>query len=270
MTLLLSRVLDDIPPLDVDDATAGRIVDSFRHTACVADNFLQSMCPCRTLTDALAKLDKVETYVIETTDRIASSMARLTSSSTVMSGRLEEQELLSSRLASNMKEHSAHTSNLMEFEKAQRQQMDDHWKRLKEIENVVKRTDATVHTTDEAITETAQQNKRLTAQLTGVRANAENTANIARSDIMDLRACLIPELRDASAFLLTEVKTLQGKLSTLSLATASSIPPPAPPTNPTLEAADATTQVTPPPPHALGISFPPPDTSPQFNSLTGY
>jgi hypothetical protein len=118
MTPLLSRVLDDIPPLGVDDATAGRIMDSFCHTARVADDVLQSMRPRRTLADALAKLDKVETYVIETTDWIASSMARLTSSNTVMSGRLEEQELLSSRLAFNMKKHSAHISNLMEFEKA--------------------------------------------------------------------------------------------------------------------------------------------------------
>ncbi len=86
MTPLLSRVLNDIPPPDVDDATAGRIVDSFRHTACVADNVLQSMRPRRTLADALAKLDKVEAYVIETTDWIASSMARLTSSNNMMSG----------------------------------------------------------------------------------------------------------------------------------------------------------------------------------------
>jgi hypothetical protein len=108
MTPLLSRVLDDIPPPDLDNATAGRIVDSFRHTASVSDNVLPSMRPWRTLADALAKLDKVEKYVIETTDWIASSMARLTSSNTVMSGRLEEQELLSSHMASNMKEHSAH------------------------------------------------------------------------------------------------------------------------------------------------------------------
>ena len=152
---------------------------------------------------------------------------------------------------------------MMEFEKARHQQIDDHWKRLEEIENVVKRTDATIHTTNEAIAETARQNERLTAQLTGVWANAENAANTARSDITtDLRARLIPGLCDAAASLLTEVKTLQGKLSTLSLATAGSIPPPAPPTTPTLEAADATAQVTSPPPRAPGISFPPPDMSP--------
>ncbi len=131
---------------------------------------------------------------------------------------------------------------------------------------MVKQMDAPIHTTNKAIAETARQNEPLTAQLTGVWANVENAANIVRSDIMDLRACLIPELHNASASLLTEVRTLQGKLSTLSSATAGSIPPPAPPTNPTFEAADATTQVTPPLPHAPGVSFPPPDTSPRFNS----
>jgi hypothetical protein len=41
--------------------------------------------------------------------------------------------------------------------------MDDHWKRLKEIENVVKWMDATIHTTNEAIVENARQNECLTA-----------------------------------------------------------------------------------------------------------
>jgi hypothetical protein len=129
---LLSRVLNDIPPPAVDDATTERIVDSLRYTASVADDALQNVRPGRTLADALAKLDEVETYVIATTDRIDSSMARLTSSNNVMSGWLDEQDQLSRRLASNIEEHTAHITNLMEFEKARRQQMDDHWKRLEE------------------------------------------------------------------------------------------------------------------------------------------
>ncbi len=129
---MLSRVLNDIPPPAVDDATTERIVDSLRYTASVADDALQNVRPGRTLADALAKLDEVETYVIATTDRIDSSMARLTSSNNVMSGWLDEQDQLSRRLASNIEEHTAHITNLMEFEKARRQQMDDHWKRLEE------------------------------------------------------------------------------------------------------------------------------------------
>ena len=107
-TPLLSRVLDAISPPDVDNATTERIVDSLCYTARVADNALQNVCPQRTLADALAKLDKVENYVIETTDRIVSSMARLTLSNNMMSGWLDEQNLLSRQLASNIEEHTAH------------------------------------------------------------------------------------------------------------------------------------------------------------------
>ncbi len=173
------RVVDGIPPPDVDNATTERIVDSLSYTARVADEALQNVHPRRTLANALAKLDEVETYVIATTDWIVSSMARLTLSNNAMSGRLDEQDLLSRRLASNIEEHTVHITNLMEFEKARRQQMDDHWKRLEEIEEMVKRTDATIHTTNDAIAETACQNKRLTAQLKGIRANAETAATVA-------------------------------------------------------------------------------------------
>ncbi len=88
-TPLLSRVLDEIPPPDGDDATTERIVAALQHTAREADNIIQSVLPRRTLADALAKLDEVESYLIASTDWIASSMARLMSSNNEMSGRLD-------------------------------------------------------------------------------------------------------------------------------------------------------------------------------------
>jgi hypothetical protein len=163
----------------------------------------------------------------------------------------------------------------MEFEKARHQQMDDHWKRLEEIEQMVKRTDATIHKTNDAIVETARQNKRLTAQLTGVRANAKTAATTARSNIMDLRARLIPELREASASLLNEVTSLQATLSMLNSNHTIGINPPGPPipstgnTVPipsTGNTVDIKTHDTPPTPCALGVSIPPTDVSPHFNS----
>ncbi len=241
----------------------------------MADNALQNVCPQRTLADALAKLDKVETYVIATTDWIVSSMARLISSNNVMSGWLDEQNLLSRRLASKIEEHTVHITNLMEFEKAQRQQMDDHWKRLEEIEEMVKRTDATIHSANDAIAETARQNERLTAQLTGVRANAKTAATTARSDIMDLLACLIPELREALASLLNEVPSPQAILSMLNSKNTIGINPPGPPvpstgnTVPipsTGDTVDNKMHDTPPPPRASGVSIPPTDASQCFYS----
>ncbi len=83
---------------------------------------------------------------------------------------------------------------------------------------MMKKMDASITITNEAIAESVQQNKRLTAQLTGVRANAKTAANTVRLDVLDLRAHLTPELCVASASLFTEVKSLQGALSVLSTA----------------------------------------------------
>jgi hypothetical protein len=69
----------------------------------------------------------------------------------------------------------------------------------RKIEEMVKRIDATIHTTNDAIAESARQNEHLTAQLTGIRANAKTAATTSLSDIFDLRAHLIMELCDASA-----------------------------------------------------------------------
>jgi hypothetical protein len=95
--------------------------------------------------------------------------------------------------------------------------MDDHWKRLEDIELVMKQTEENITTTNKAIAATIRQNDRLTAQLTGVWANAKTAANNARSDIIDLGECLIPELCNTSSSLFTEVKSLQDMLFVLGM-----------------------------------------------------
>jgi hypothetical protein len=103
----------------------------------------------------------------------------------------------------------------MEYEKAQCQQMDNHWNCLEDIELVLERMDKNITTTNKAIAATVRQNDRLTAQITGIRANAESAATNAKMDITNLRARLIPELQEASTSLFTKVKSLQGTLSVL-------------------------------------------------------
>ena len=281
-TPLLSRVLAESPPPDVDanDTTAGRIVSALRQTAREADAIVLSTPPRRTLADALARLDEVESYVIESTERIATSMVRLTSTTNEMTGRLNAQDIIAQRLTSEMQAHSVHITHLMEFEQARRRQMDDHWQRLDDIEAVVKKTDAAIHGTNEAIMESARQNERLTAQLTGIRANAENAATAARTDITDLRARLIPDLRDATATLIDEIKTLHGHISSLDSSTlsrdAANLTASTAPGN--IAPPPATSNVTPmsPPPHAdvstpnAGLptqaTSPPPRGSPRFET----
>jgi hypothetical protein len=59
------------------------------------------------------------------------------------------------------------------------------------------------------------QNDCLTTQITGICVSTNLAATIARSDIANLRACLIPELRGALASLFIDMKSLQGRLLTL-------------------------------------------------------
>ncbi len=115
----------------------------------------------------------------------------------------------------------------------------------------------------------------MTAQLTRVWANAKTAATTARSDITDLRAHLIPELCKASASLLNEVTSLQATLSTLNSNHTIGINPPGPlipltgdtvPIPLTGDTVDIKTHDTPPTPRASGVSIPPTDASPRFNS----
>ncbi len=194
----IEQVLVNIPPPDItDSAFADRIVDTFHQTAPMADDTIQVVHP-HTLADALAHLAQMESFVVDSTAMIDASITRisntLTETTQVITDQLVDQEKVSNRLTSHMEKHAKQLSNLMEYEKARRQQMDDHWKRLKDIESVLERTDKNITTMNKAIAATVRQNDRLTAQITGIRANAESAAANAKTDITNLRVRLIPEL----------------------------------------------------------------------------
>jgi hypothetical protein len=112
--------------------------------------------------------------------------------------------------------------------------MDDHWKRMETLESIIKKT-------DDYITAMVQQNLRLTAQMTGLCSTTETAATSACNDINNLRAHLIPNLRDVSNLLLTEVQALQGCLSTLGTvlptSTVARVPTPTAPAVPSLTSA---------------------------------
>ncbi len=194
----------------------------------MADDTLKVTRP-RTLADALAQLEQMESFVMESTTMVTDSVTKLgsllcdlhthnelmTETTRVIMTCLNDQEKVSSKLTSCMEEHADQLSNLMELKKACHKQMDDHWKCLEDIQSVMKWTDENIATTNEAIAATIHQNDRLTAQITGGCTNAETAANNARSDITDLRTCLLPDLHDASSTLFTEVKRLQETLSIL-------------------------------------------------------
>jgi hypothetical protein len=86
--------------------------------------------------------------------------------------------------------------------------MDDHWKRMETLKSIMKKT-------NESITATVQQNLQMTAQMTSLHSTTEMAATSTRNDINDLRARLIPDLRNTSTLLLKEVQALHGRLSTL-------------------------------------------------------
>jgi hypothetical protein len=263
----LQQVLNNIPPPDVNDGIfAERIVDSFHQTARMVDDTLKVARP-RTLADAFAQLKQMESFVMESTATVTDSVTKLGSflrdlhaynkmmketTIRVIMTCLGDQEKVSGKLTSHMKKHVDQLSNLMELEKACHKQMDNHWKRLEDIESLMKRTDKNIATTNEAIAATIHQNDRLTAQITGVCANAETAATNARSDITDLRARLLLDLRNALSTLFTEMKTLQDTLLILGMTLDNhlkSVPlPPETATMPIIEkdSTNATTSTNPP------------------------
>jgi hypothetical protein len=139
----------------------------------------------------------------------------MTETTKAITTHLDHQESVLDQLTTAMEAHLEQLNNLMELEKARHKQTSNHWKRLEDIKLVIKQMEENITTTNKAIEATICQNDQLTAQLTGVWANAKTVANNARSDIMDLRACLTPELCDALSSLFTEVKSLQDTLSVL-------------------------------------------------------
>ncbi len=133
-------------------------MDTFHQTARTANNIINAVHP-QTLADALAQLNQLETFILDSSASVGASITRLgtslkdlggsinsllahnkhmTETTKAITTHLDHQELVSDQLMTAMEAHLEQLNNLMELEKARHKQMDDHWKRLKDIELVMK------------------------------------------------------------------------------------------------------------------------------------
>ena len=107
-----------------------------------------------------------------------------------------------SALSVRMVEHQMHLENLLGFEEARRQQMDDHVKQMNELAAFIAevKSNATVQT------------QRVSAQLDGLRATMDKHNTTTTTDIIDLRGRIVPELRDHTNTIAATVQSLENRL----------------------------------------------------------
>jgi hypothetical protein len=213
-TLSLRHVLLETTPPNIIDNSAARTIATIHQHAGVADSTFNAQ-QLETLLDALAKLAAVEASVITMSMLMCTSLKNirknirgLAAKSQALTICMEEQAATSKSLTDCIDKHAKQLSNLLELKKACYMQTDKHWQHLDSIMMVIKCTDA-------SIAATVKQNKHLTAQMAGLCTTAETAATSACQDINNLRACLIPDLCDASTSLLKEMTSLHGQLTSL-------------------------------------------------------
>jgi hypothetical protein len=103
-----------------------------------------------------------------------------------------------------MLNHQTQIEHLMSYKEQRRQQMDNHWQKLEALELTL----ITVQTN------TALQSQQLMVQLDRICSNNEQAHTTARNDILDIRACLLPELRTTTDTLSTKIDELYSKAPT--------------------------------------------------------
>jgi hypothetical protein len=127
-------------------------------------------------------------------DTLSSNTARLTAELTALLAWLST--------------HSNQIDILMAHEEAHCDQMDQHRQQMVNIESLLKHT-------DDLIVAATKQNSILAAQMTGLRTTTKTVASAARNNINDHRARMIPDLRDVTSTLMSEVKGLLRRLTSL-------------------------------------------------------
>jgi hypothetical protein len=120
--------------------------------------------------DLKQKLDEMTTGILETLKGVTEATATLTN---------------------RIKDHQSWLSNLMSFEEQQQAQMDNHWRQMTDLKETIDGMQTRI-ADDRAASLIRSQ--CLTAQLDGLRSTLDQATTTDRSDIVDIRARLIPGL----------------------------------------------------------------------------
>ncbi len=107
-----------------------------------------------------------------------------------------------SALSVRVVDHQTHLENLLGFEEAWRQQMDEHVTRMGELAALIM----------EVGSQATVQTQHVSAQLDGLRTTMDANHATTKTDIIDLRGRIVPDLHDQSNAIAADVKCLEDRI----------------------------------------------------------
>ena len=131
----------------------------------------------------------------------SSFTAAITTISTNTAKLAQETSALSVRVV----DHQTHLENLLGFEEARRQQMDDHVTRMGELAALIA----------DVGSQTTVQTQRVSAQLDGLRTTMDAQLATTKTDLIDLRGRIVPDLREQSNAIAADVKCLEDRIGSI-------------------------------------------------------
>ncbi len=171
----------------------------------------------RRIEDRIASMDECIAMNNESTataiESISANTNKLAQETTALSERTNILAQETTALSVRMVDHQSHLENLLGFEEARRQQMDDHVKQMVDLAALIAevKSNATVQT------------QRVSAQLDGLRTKVDTHNNSTKTDIVDLRGRIVPELRDQHNAIAATVQRLETRLDSTDNTTSRNI-----------------------------------------------
>ena len=156
---------------------------------------------------------RIEERIASMEERIARTTESTAKHIELISANTNELARETTALSVRMVEHQSHLENLLGFEEARRQQMDDHVKQMLELAALIA----------EVKSDSTTQTQRVSAQLDGLRAKVESHNNTTKTDIVDLRGRIVPELRGQHDAIVATVKRLENRLDSTDTTTSQTI-----------------------------------------------
>ena len=168
----------------------------------------------RNVDDSTSALERrIEKRLASMDERIATTAESTATAIELISANTNKLAQETTALSDRMVEHQSHLDNLLGFEEARRQQMDDHVKQMLELAALIAEVKSNATT----------QTQRVSAQLDGLRAKVESNNATTKTDIVDLRGRIVPELRDQHNAIAASVQRLENRLDTTDTTTSRTI-----------------------------------------------
>lgn len=106
-----------------------------------------------------------------------------------------------SALSVQVVEHQSHLDNLLGFEEAWRQQMDDHVKQRSDLSALI----------TEVRSNTTIQTQSILAQLDGLRSTMDSHNTTTKADLIDIRGRIVPDLHEHATAIASNVNRLEDR-----------------------------------------------------------